>query len=224
MGSTGGASRGRFISFEGPEGAGKTTQVETLRVSLEAEGRTVVVVREPGGTPAGERIRSLLLDAGSDGVALLPRTDALLFNAARAQLVADVIEPALAAGTIVISDRFADSTVAYQGYAAGLPIEDLRAIERFAVNGVQPDLTILLDLPADTGLRRKAGEETRFETTFDTAFHERVRQGFLSLASEDASRFAIVDARLAPDEVARAVRQAAERLLGARPHTEAAFG
>lgn len=214
--------RGRFITFEGPEGAGKTTQVETLRAALEAEGRTVVVVREPGGTSTGERIRALLLDAGADGVALVPRTDALLFNAARAQLVAEVIEPALAAGTIVVSDRFADSTVAYQGYAAGLPIEDLRAIERFAVNGVQPDLTILLDLPADTGLGRKAGEETRFETTFDAAFHERVRQGFLSLASEDATRFAIVDARLAPDEVARAIRQAIERVLGAPAHTEAA--
>lgn len=206
--------RGRFITFEGPEGAGKTTQAAELRASLEATGHDVIVVREPGGTPAGERIRSLLLDAHETGFALGPRTDALLFNAARAQLVDDVIEPALAAGTTVISTRFADSTLAYQGDGAGLALDDLRALERFATSGLRPDLTILLDLPVEVGLGRKGGEETRFETAFDRAFHDRVRQGFLRLASEEPERFAIVDGRLPRDEVARAVAAAVERALG----------
>lgn len=206
--------RGRFITFEGPEGAGKTTQANELRAWLVAAGRDVIVVREPGGTPAGERIRSLLLDAHDEGFALGPRTDALLFNAARAQLVDDVIEPALAAGIIVISTRFADSTLAYQGEGAGLALDDLRALERFATNGLRPDLTILLDLPVELGLGRKAGEETRFEISFDRPFHERVRQGFLRLASDEPGRFAIVDGRLSRDEVARAVRTATARLLG----------
>lgn len=214
--------RGRFITFEGPEGAGKTTQADVLRASLEAAGLAVIVVREPGGTPAGERIRSLLLDAHAEGIALGPRTDALLFNAARAQLVDDVIEPALASGTTVISTRFADSTLAYQGAGAGLPMDELRALERFATNGLRPDLTILLDLPVDVGLERKAGEETRFETAFDRAFHDRVRQGFLRLASDEPERFAIVDARLPRDEVTRVVRTAAERLLGAATEHAAA--
>lgn len=222
-GRAGERRRGRFITFEGPEGAGKTTQAERLRAALEAAGRDVVLVREPGGTPAGERIRALVLEAGAAAIALGSRTDALLFNAARAQLVDDVIEPALAAGRTVISTRFADSTLAYQGDGAGLPIDDLRALERFATRGLRPDVTILLDVPIDIGLGRKAGEETRFEATFDREFHERVRHGFLRLASEEPERFAVIDSRLPPDAVARAVMEAAERgATGPEPASGAA--
>jgi dTMP kinase len=202
-----------FITFEGPEGGGKSTQAEVLRASLEAEGRSVVLVREPGGTALGERIRDLLLEDAPDAAAIAARSDALLFSAARAQLVEEVIRPGLASGGIVISDRFADSTLAYQGHGAGLPIDELRVLVRFATNGLRPDLTVLLDLPAQTGLGRKDGEATRFESGFDEAFHERVRQGFLTLAGEEPDRFTVVDARLSPDEVTDAVRAAADRLL-----------
>jgi dTMP kinase len=218
IGSTGGgAGRGRFITFEGPEGAGKTTQAERLRAALADGGQTVTLVREPGGTRAGERIRALLLETGGDGAALATRADALLFNAARAQLVEEVIEPALAAGTTVISTRFADSTLAYQGFGAGLDIDELRALERFATGGLRPDLTILLDVPVDLGLGRKSGEETRFEAAFDHAFHERVRQGFQSLAADEPERFAVVDGRLPADAVSAAIDAAVERLLEAGP-------
>jgi dTMP kinase len=201
-----------FITFEGPEGAGKTTQADALRSTLEGEGRQVVLVREPGGTPLGERVRALLLERGEDAARIAPRADALLFNAARAQLVEDVIAPALARGAIVISDRFADSTLAYQGFAAGLPVEDLRALARVATGGLRPDLTILLDLPPASGLERKAGDETRFEE-FDQGFHERVRQGFLTLAGEEPERFSVVDARLPAADVREAVLGAARRAL-----------
>lgn len=209
-----GASRGWFITVEGPEGAGKTSQVERLRAAAAAAGMLVEVVREPGGTPAGERIRDLLLWSGPDAAPLGPRADALLFNAARAQLVADVIRPALDAGSLVISTRFADSTLAYQGYGAGLSLEELRAVERFATGGLVPDLTLLLDVPVEIGLGRKAGEETRFELDFDIAFHERVRAGFLALAGAERHRFVVVDAGRDPDAVEAAIFAAVTRLTG----------
>lgn len=194
--------RGVFITLEGPEGAGKTTQAERLRDALAATGAEVVLTREPGGTGLGERVREVLL-AVAAGVPHDPRADALLFNAARAQLVAEVIRPALDRGAVVISTRFADSTVAYQGYGAGLPIDELRAIEWIATGGLRPDRTILLDLPAATGLGRKgAGELTRFETAFDVAFHERVRAGFLALAAAEPERFVVVDSARPEDAVA----------------------
>jgi dTMP kinase len=200
--------RGWFVTLEGPDGAGKTTQAERLRERASGAGFDVVLTREPGGTPAGERIREVLLHGGK----LDPRTDALLFNAARAQLVADVIRPALDRGAIVISTRFADSTLAYQGHGAGLPLGELRALERFATDGLKPDLTILLDLPVDVGLARKGAELTRFETDFDVDFHRRVRDGFLALAAADPGRFAVVDASQPPADVAVAVAAAAARI------------
>ena len=179
--------RGCFITLEGPEGSGKTSQAEALRARLADAGATVVLTREPGGTRIGERIRAILLDtavAGDHVVAAQDaRTDALLFNAARAQLVAEVIGPAIDRGDVVVCARFADSTLAYQGYGAGLPRDELRTLERFATDGLRPDLTIVLDLPPEVGLARKsAAEVTRFEAGFDLAFHERVRAGFLALA------------------------------------------
>ncbi len=229
-GSAGGASRalqytpardggsvsgpGWLLTIEGPEGAGKTTQAERLRGAGRQAGLSVVLTREPGGTPMGERIRELLLarDAGHD-----PRADALLFNAARAQLVADVIRPALARGELVICTRFADSTLAYQGYGAGVPLADLRALETLATGGLRPDRTILLDLPTEVGLARKGAEQTRFETDFPAEFHRRVRDGFLELAAAEPDRVTVVDAGRAPDEVAADVLTAAAGLPGLGP-------
>jgi dTMP kinase len=207
--------RGWFVTLEGPDGAGKTTQAERLRDRATRAGFEVVLTREPGGTPVGERIRDLLLRRDDTG-RLDPRTDALLFNAARAQLVADVIRPALDRGAMVISTRFADSTLAYQGYGGGRPLDELRALQQFATDGLEPDLTVLLDIPVEPGLARKSGVElTRFEKDFDLDFHRRVRAGFLAIAAAEPARFVVVDGSLAPDEVARAVSAAAaERIPG----------
>jgi dTMP kinase len=193
------ARRGRFISIDGPDGGGKTTQAERLAAALRERGLDVLLTREPGGTALGERIRSALLD-GSTGTHE-PLADALLFNAARAQLVREVIEPALAAGRTVVCARYADSTLAYQGYGAGVPLETLRALQAAATDGLQPDLTIVLDVPAGVGLSRKSAEQTRFETAFDLGFHERVRGGFLALAAAEPARFRVIDARAGTDEV-----------------------
>ena len=171
------------------------------------------MTREPGGTSAGERIRELLLNPTVGRLA--PTTDALLFNAARAELVSEVIEPTLERGALVICTRFADSTIAYQGYGAGVPLDDLRAMERVATGGLKPDLTILLDLPVEVGLSRKSGHEvTRFETEFDLAFHRRVRDGFLALAAEEPNRFVVIDASRPAAVVEREVLAAAGRLPG----------
>jgi dTMP kinase len=207
--------RGLFVTFEGPEGSGKTTQAARLAERAGRIGVPFVLTREPGGTAVGERIRSILLESGNHGIAIDPRTDALLFNAARAQLVSEVIEPALERGDLVICARYADSTVAYQGAGSGLALAELREIEVFATVGLKPDLTVLLDLPAQAGLRRKASaEHTRFETGYDLAFHERVRAGFLALAEREPERFAIVDAGRSADDVFAAVVAAVARLPG----------
>ncbi len=197
-----------FISFEGPDGSGKSTQIELLATELRAAGHEVVTVREPGGTPAGEKIRAILLGEGG-AVSVDPRAEALLFNASRAQLVADVIEPALARGAIVIADRFADSTLAYQGYGSGLPLDALRAIITFATAGRTPDLTLLLDLAADQGLARKSGSgRTRFEEGFDAAFHTRVAEGFRALAAAEPARWRTFDARRPKGELADEIASA----------------
>jgi dTMP kinase len=206
---------GRFITLEGPDGAGKTLQAQRLVAALEARGLATRLTREPGGTSLGERLRSILLTPGESPIS--PRADALLFNAARAQLVSTVVRPALERGATVISTRFADSTLAYQGHGAGLPVDELRAVERAATGGLRPDRTILLDLPAETGLARKGGDElTRFETAFDLDFHRRVRDGFLALAAAEPDRFVVIDASRSADEVAAdiAARVAAATLPG----------
>ena len=204
--------RGWFITIEGPEGAGKTTQAGRLLAGLEARGHDVLSTREPGGTWLGERLRELLLARTGTATRVDPLTDALLFNAARRQLVVEVIEPALAAGRIVLCARFADSTLAYQGFGAGASMERLRALEEAATDGLKPDLTILLDLPVEAGLARKAPEDvTRFEADFDVAFHRRVRDGFLALAAAEPSRFTVVDATADADQVERCDRRCGRR-------------
>jgi dTMP kinase len=194
---------GRFITLEGSEGAGKTLQAERLADALRERGQHVRLTREPGGTRLGEAIRSIVLARGKDGDAgINARADALLFNAARAQLVAEVIEPALAAGETIVCARFSDSTLAYQGYGSGLPIDELRAIGAVATAGLRPDLTILLDVPPEVGLARKAADaRNRFEASFDLEFHRRVRAGFLELARQEPDRWRVIDAARDPDAV-----------------------
>jgi dTMP kinase len=208
--------RGWFITIEGPEGAGKTTQAARLEAWLRDAGIPVIGTREPGGTRIGERIREVLLD-GTQHVAgeIDPLVDALLFSAARRQLVGEVIRPALSAGITVVCARFTDSTLAYQGFGSGIDLATLRSLERIATDGLRPDLTILLDLPVEDGLARKAAgtDETRFETGFDVAFHRRVRDGFLALAAAETGRFTVVDAASSADDVWSGVRRAAERLV-----------
>jgi dTMP kinase len=209
--------RGQFITFEGPEGAGKTTQAARLAATLRDRGVEVISTREPGGTVLGERIRDVLLaparaaDPPVDALA-----DALLFNAARRQLVAEVIEPALGVGTTVVCARFADSTRAYQGYGGGLPLGELSRLEAVATGGLKPDRTILLDLPVEIGLARKAPDDrTRFETAYDLAFHQRVRSGFMAMAAAEPARFVVIDASGDPDEIARRVLRSVDALFDA---------
>lgn len=191
---------GRFVTLEGPEGAGKTVIARRLVAELEERGTSVLLTREPGGTRLGERLREVLL--ANDGSPISPRADALLFNAARAQLVGEVIGPALDAGQLVLCARFADSTLAYQGFGAGVPLADLRALADIATGGLVPDLTILLDVPPELGLRRKAeADRTRFEATFDLEFHRRVRAGFLALAAAEPERIVVVDSSRPLDAV-----------------------
>lgn len=203
-----------FVTFEGVEGAGKSTHVRLLAERLRAAGRAVVETREPGGTPAGTAIRRLLL--GADAVPLEPLAELHLYCADRAQHVAAVIRPALAAGQIVVCDRFSDSTLAYQGHARGLDLPTVRTLDALARDGLAPDVTILLDCPPDEGLRRAQGRNhgtDRFESA-PLAFHERVRAGFLALAAEEPSRFCIVDVMQPKDAVAGAIAREVERRLG----------
>lgn len=210
---TGGGRVGGFITFEGPDGSGKTTQLERLAARLRAAGRIVTVTREPGGTALGERVRAILLHATE--LHLAPAADALLFNAARAQQVAEVVRPALARGEVVLCDRFADSTLAYQGHGSGQPLDALRAVEAFAIGDCRPDLTILLELPTEVGLARRqaAADANRFEEEFDVAFHRRVRDGYLALAAAEPARFAVVDAAGPPGAVEAEVAAAVARRL-----------
>lgn len=200
---------GRFITFEGPEGSGKTTQMRLLAAWLEAQGRRVVMTREPGGTRIGDSIRALLLDPTH--TEMRPETEILLFSAARAQIVGQVIRPHLAQGGIVLCDRFADSTLAYQGYGRQLDLATLRQITAFATGNLTPDLTICLDLPVEEGLRRKrSGDQTEWNRMEQEtlAFHERVRRGFLALAAAEPMRWLVLDATQSVEEIQRQIRKA----------------
>lgn len=201
-----GTQPGLFITFEGPEGSGKTTQIHPLADFLRRQGRDVLTLREPGGTPISEQIRTVLMNLAN--TAMHPRTEILLFLAARAQLVEEVIRPALAGGQIVLCDRYADSTLAYQGYGHGVDLQTLRQLLHFATGGLQPDLTFLLDVDPLIGLqrKRKEGEWNRLDA-YDEAFHRRVRAGYRQLAEAEPQRWVIVDAAQPPDAVQSVLRQ-----------------
>lgn len=189
-----------FITLEGPEGSGKSTQIRRLAKRLEAMGYPVITTREPGGTPIGDQIRHVLM--WMENQELHPRTEILLFLAARAQLVEQVIKPALQDGKIILCDRYGDSTLAYQGYGHGLDLEQLREMLDFATDHLKPDLTILMDLDVKTGLMRKQAEDewNRLDA-YEVLFHERVRDGYLKLAHEEPERWQIVDASQGIDAV-----------------------
>ena len=189
---------GRFITFEGPEGSGKSTQAKRLAQRLEQAGHTVLVTREPGGTPTGEAIRGLLQHDHA-GEAICPVTELLLFEASRAQLVSRVIQPALAKGTWVVCDRFTDSTAAYQGYGRGFDLASIIELNRVAVQGCEPDLTLLLDVETQTGLGRMSHRNRQTNVASDrfereaVEFHERIRAGYLQLARRWPGRIKIVN-------------------------------
>jgi dTMP kinase len=175
----------------------------------------VHLTREPGGTTLGERLREVLLARTGSAAPTDPLTDALIFNAARRQLVREVIRPALDAGTTVVCARFADSTLAYQGYGAGVPLDQLRVLADAATDGLVPDLTILLDVPVEVGLARKApGDVTRFEAEYDLDFHRRVRDGFLAIAAAEPDRIVVIDASARFDQVTAAIVDVVHRRFG----------
>lgn len=207
--------KGVFITFEGVEGCGKTTQIERLHDYLRRQGYAVEVTREPGGTPIAEIIRKVLLDPDNDTLA--PVTELLLYEAARAQHVAERIRPALAAGAVVLCDRFADSTTAYQGAGRSLSFEEVNRLHQLATQGVWPDLTFLIDLPVNIGFQRVSlrGAVDRIEREAQ-AFHERVRQGFLELAHREPERITIVDGMHSVETVAGAIRARVDAFLAAR--------
>ena len=203
-----------FITLEGPEGSGKSTQAPRLAERLRRQGRDVLLTREPGGTAIGDQIRRVLMSL--DNTSMNPRTEILLFSASRAQIVHEVIRPHLEHEGIVVCDRFYDSTLAYQGYGHRLDLDALKAITRFATGGLIPDLTILLDMPVERGLarRQRAGGWNRLDA-YDLAFHERVRKGYFELAREEPNRWLVVDADREPDVVEESVWQAVEPRLPA---------
>ena len=205
---------GFFISFEGSEGCGKSTQIRNLVETLKASGREYVLVREPGGTPIGENIRHLLQHS-EEGRAMTPEAELLLFAASRAQLVRQVILPALADGKIVISDRFLDSTTVYQGVARQIPPEAVSRINRFAAGPRLPDVTFLLDMETSAAMQRLAGrtKTDRMEEE-PLAFYEAVRHGYLAVAEAEPSRFCILDATLPAEEISLAILNELSRRHG----------
>ena len=205
---------GFFITFEGVDGCGKTTQLRLLQEFLNARGYAVTATREPGGTPIGDGIRRLVLSPGAS--AIDGKTELMLYEASRAQHMCEVIGPALANGNIVLCDRFGDATLAYQGYAQGLPLDCIETLNRFTTGNRSPDLTILLDCPVERGLERtreraaRTGQDTtedRFEQK-DLDFHRRVRQGYLAIAQDNRSRFLIVDGGGDRDAIQAIIRTA----------------
>jgi len=210
-------SNGLFITLEGPDGAGKSSQAGLLAERIRGVGRDVVLTREPGGTQMGERVRQVLMDVrggGHDGL-----SDALLFNAARRRHTIEVIRPALARGSTVVCDRYTDSTLAYQGYGDGVRLDLLKVITGAATDGLVPARTVLVDLPVEVGLARKLGgaadDLTRFELQgeHDQAFHERVRAGYFELAGNEPSRWRVVNGAAERDAVAAAIWAAVSDLF-----------
>lgn len=206
------SKQGRFITFEGPDGSGKTAQLDILAEEFIRAGYPVLKTREPGGTPISDQIRATLLDLKN--TAMIDRTEALLYQAARAQLVEEVIKPHLERGGIVLSDRYADSTLAYQGYGHQNTVTSLEGIIHFATGGLIPDLTILLDLAPEVGLQRRldAGGMNRLDA-YDINFHRRVRNGYLKLAQAAPDRWVVVDADRTFEAVQKELRDILQESL-----------
>ncbi len=213
---------GFFITFEGGEGGGKTTQLNWLAEYLTAQSRKVITTREPGGTPDAEKIRDLLVqrEAGN----WVPMAECLMMFAARALHVEKIIRPALEEGKTVISDRFTDSTIAYQGYGRGLDINKIKQLEALTLDGLKPDLTLILDIPPETGLerssRRMAAEslgikqtEDRFEN-MEIEFHKKLRQGFLDIATEEPERCIVINANQPPEAIRLQIQTAVDKAIG----------
>jgi len=206
-----------FITFEGGEGSGKSTQAKALYRRLLKSGIPALLTHEPGGTPLGNQLRRWLKGTGGGGKGenekgeIDPQTELLLFNASRAHLISQVIRPALKEGTVVICDRFAASTTVYQGYGRGLDFDLIEAANNIATQGLRPDLTVLLDIPVEQGLARKSLRD-RFERE-EIAFHQRVRQGYLEMAKKDPERWLVLDASLPSKEVTRIIWDRVERIL-----------
>jgi dTMP kinase len=200
---------GMFITLEGSEGSGKTSQLPVLADYLRQQSFPVVTTREPGGTPIGDQIRAVILSL--ENTAMQPRTEILLLQASRAQLVEQLVRPRLAAGEVVLCDRYADSSLAYQGYGYERDLAPLRAISRYATGALVPDVTLLLDVPVETGLQRKLGGVgdawNRMEQKL-LDYHRRVRAGYLAMAAEESERWIVVDASLGSEQVQDAIRVA----------------
>jgi dTMP kinase len=211
--------KGTFITFEGIEGSGKSTQIVLLANYLKSRCIEIVLTREPGGTLIGDQIRKILLNPANK--ALDPSAELFLYSASRAQHLSEVILPALAASTIVLCDRFSDATLAYQGYGRGLDRDMIRELDRIVTAGIRPDLTVLLDIDAAVGLQRARGRnnsrglegEARFENE-EIVFHERVRQGYLTLAKQEPERIRVVDASPTPDRIKMEIRKIVETVSG----------
>ena len=205
--------RGLFITFEGTDGAGKTTQIQRLSVDLRDAGYDVCLTREPGGTPISEQIRDMLLNP--DHSEMAATTELLLYAASRAQHVSEVIKPALEAGKVVISSRFTDATVVYQGYGRGLDLDKIHHLNRIATDDITPDATFVLDLPVEIGLQRvqnSRGGLDRLESE-KIEFHHRLREGYQTIARQEPQRLKIIDAQVSPEQVYTQIQEAIQPLL-----------
>ena len=202
-----------FITLEGPDGSGKSMQIPLLADFIRRQGYEVLTTREPGGTSIGDQIRNVIMELGN--TSMHPRTEILLFCAARAQIVEEVLRPALARGVVVISDRYADSTLAYQGYGHGVDLEELRRLLSFTTGGLKPDLTLLIDVDAEIGLKRRqncGGEWNRLDA-YAVSFHRRVRDGYHQLAQAEPDRWHTIDGSQTPEMVQSNLRRVvAEKL------------
>ncbi len=208
-----------FITFEGIEGSGKTSQIQSIKAHLTQQGHDVIATREPGSSDIGTQIRSILLDSRNKG--LDPLAELLLYMADRAQHLNETIKPAMTAGKVILCDRYFDATLAYQGYARGLDINLISKLHKMAFSDVRPDMTLLLDLPAEIGLARawqqiengqRTGKETRFEEEA-LAFHTKVRSGYLTLAAQEPQRFKIIDASASKEQVQREIIAVIENVM-----------
>ena len=205
--------KGIFITMEGPDGSGKTTQIKKLEEYLTEKGYDVIITREPGGTKISEAIRGVILNR--DFSEMDPVTEMLLYASARAQLVAEVIGPAIESGKAVISDRFVDSSVVYQGIARGLGIENVYSVNSHAIREFMPDVTFLLDLPAEEGIKRKKDQKELDRMELESLeFHKNVAEGYRKLAALDTKRIKVIDATLPIDEIYGMIKNGVEQLLG----------